>query len=364
MRSRSALVLAQAYLAAAPNNHDASRFVSNPVGMRSTASINIRAQGFSRATRVNCSRFFFVHIPKVGGSTVEQTCRDETSDLSRALRELQWSNHIPMLGISNVLHRSADKLRALIGGQVWDELLTFAVVRNPFAWVVSIFFFWLQSKCPNTFPSQYMVCAYGALLPNESAPHYLSTARWAFNAWLRTEDAEANTSTHRKDQFLADTVRGGPRTWLPISRVTTQRAWLTDPAGAWLVAHVVRLEDTANFARWSTPSGLLRTLCNGTMAIRGDRAAHVSAGHAPATGGYSYDAAHRRAHRRMASHAPHGAGDDDGEMASAVDAMPVTKNPSRHEAHTVPRSPVLILSCVYCIGALIVHISEPHGPMH
>ena len=118
-----------------------------------------------QTARSKCRELAFVHIPKTGGTTVEHAwgglranCSTGRSQDRRSvfdsmecslLAELSprlprsfgchASAHLPCR-LTRLGHVTALGLRTLVGPR-WDnasQLLSFAVVRNPFDWLVSI----------------------------------------------------------------------------------------------------------------------------------------------------------------------------------------------------------------------------------
>mmetsp|Transcript_3323 Transcript_3323/g.9328 ORF Transcript_3323/g.9328 Transcript_3323/m.9328 type:complete len:284 (-) Transcript_3323:100-951(-) len=196
----------------------------------------------------------FVHVPKTGGTTVVEMFRE--------CRQLKAA----VLKSRDVLfHETAQAQRARHGSG-WDEAYTFAVVRNPYDWAVSQFFYTLAVACH---PGNEAVllsnpaCKYRTeLFHSNGTLRALSVRHKAlFTAWLIEHDELASISGTR---FMAP-HRLAIEPSLGSANSSSQLAWLsapmTDGTGTpgtprLLVRHVVRLEDSSEYARHATCHGL------------------------------------------------------------------------------------------------------------
>lgn len=171
-----------------------------------------------------CQRWAYVHIPKTGGTSVISMVWEGPSAAVYALRALdvdKWTS----LHHHTAMEQSRKTKR-------WDDVMSFSVVRNPFEWAVSQFFYYLETKCENR------------------------TCERVFGDWLVAEDNKTFDGV-----LLADRQKIGTK---PVS----QLAWISDDSGRVLVKHVVRLEDQSTFRNFSTAENFLLTLCGNTKRVR------------------------------------------------------------------------------------------------
>ncbi len=96
-------------------------------------------------------RFLFVHVPKTAGSSLHDTLLPYAVAPPRSLwRSL--TRRLPVVespGRAHFrIHDSAAMIRAKLSPAVWDGLLTFAVVRDPFEHAVSHFEYMKQYRSP------------------------------------------------------------------------------------------------------------------------------------------------------------------------------------------------------------------------
>lgn len=84
------------------------------------------------------SKIYFVHIPKTGGTSIQS--------LFRSLDDQIENSGVDR--VSNISHLSkhakAHEIISVIGKHQWDQLFTFAIVRNPWDLVVSSYNWWQQ----------------------------------------------------------------------------------------------------------------------------------------------------------------------------------------------------------------------------
>lgn len=84
-------------------------------------------------------RFVFVHIHKTGGESLTAAIKPYldsrdvvvTDHLAEATNAIARGERAPDRAL--VKHSSAEEIRALLGAEMWEEYLTFAIVRHPVA---------------------------------------------------------------------------------------------------------------------------------------------------------------------------------------------------------------------------------------
>lgn len=171
-----------------------------------------------------CSQWAFVHIPKTGGTSVVSMLTSGPRKAVALLRSLDACS-------CRAWHHST-----ALEQQFPSSALSFAIVRNPFDYMVSLYFYNLRqcaenkTKCPEP----------------------------TFDRWLVNADIVGN----RTGRFIADDLLGDPRKI--GGKEASQRAWITDDADRVLVKRVVRLEDKKDFRDFSTIGRFLPKICNVT----------------------------------------------------------------------------------------------------
>jgi len=83
-------------------------------------------------------KFIFIHVPKVGGTSIKKGLRsfyDRKTELEKVPKGMRVSSAIARK------HVAAFMLRQAIGGKQWNNYFKFGFVRNPWDWVVSIYHF-------------------------------------------------------------------------------------------------------------------------------------------------------------------------------------------------------------------------------
>lgn len=155
------------------------------------------------AVMLTGTSFVFVHIPRTGGKSI-------TKMLLRHGQET--------LPGQPGRHTTASEARALLGEQRFAETLSFAVVRNPWDRLLSLYLFHAQT------PEQLLASTGQRASPGFLEAHRAFVALGSFEAFLRW-------------------VAQGPDGDGPLERHRyTQLAYLTDERGELLVRHILRYE--------------------------------------------------------------------------------------------------------------------------
>ena len=90
-----------------------------------------------------CQKFFFVHVPKTGGTSVSELIRETGKPFGAPLDSLRfpiWYKKVPE-------HDTAQSQREHAGAAEWSRAFTFSIVRDPYDWAVSQFFFHVDAHC-------------------------------------------------------------------------------------------------------------------------------------------------------------------------------------------------------------------------
>ena len=212
----------------------------------------------------------FVHIPKCAGTTVSQSL-------------LSCANIRPKVLVQKpvprgfLFHESAYGQRDRHGAAAWDRAYTFAIVRNPFSWAVSQFFYSMKIHCAAGRKGWFPACEYRSALLDDhgNTRAFKVTHRAFFTAWLVEHDELAAVGT---TPFLAPNLISFPaRRTGGWTNGTSQLSWLVNQsnrAAGSMVRHIVRLEDTSDFNRHATCDGLQAFLCKDPASSQRDEHGH------------------------------------------------------------------------------------------
>ncbi len=98
-------------------------------------------------------KFIFVHVPKSAGSSVTNVLRPYCLPKNRTL----WRRLLTFLPVRENVekvyfrqHETAANIRAKLGSQVFDDFVSFGIVRNPFDHAVSLFEFLKKQTARNS----------------------------------------------------------------------------------------------------------------------------------------------------------------------------------------------------------------------
>lgn len=91
-------------------------------------------------------RFVMVHIPKTAGTSLMKSLHQNQYRTVRPYSKYSLQNiRRKFQGIELlVVHAKAQHYKALLGERLWEEMFSFAFVRNPWDLMVSSYFWWLQ----------------------------------------------------------------------------------------------------------------------------------------------------------------------------------------------------------------------------
>lgn len=231
------------------------------------------SQLFASKSNPYChQRLGFVHIPKTGGTTVILAMREDHCAMKSLHSLVMWPR-------SNLFHETARMQRERSSAD-WDSAYTFGIVRNPFDWAVSQFFYNMRDRCTWV---RKPACKYADLVyrdGNTTNYVYNESHREYFTTWLKEHDEIASRTGQ---QFMEPNMISRN-----LSTSTSQLAWLTDSDGRSLVRHVVRLEDEQDYDRHATCEGLRAIMCDRPAPPTAKGAEHVkTSGHVRSSAYYT-----------------------------------------------------------------------------
>jgi hypothetical protein len=185
-------------------------------------------------------RVAFVHINKAGGTSMRMRLFVHARhQLLEVTEQPQAMTRMRELG-SRFFHASASLQRQVLGKEKWEGAYTFALVRNPYARQVSMFFFLLQEASCNRpvgarppHCEERMLPAPGPWLRDRAQ----SIAK--FRTWIAAL-AKRFPSNTREAHLFGSRSHGNERdAWFNAS----QLSWLVDESGKVLVHDVIKLEE-------------------------------------------------------------------------------------------------------------------------
>ena len=194
----------------------------------------------------------FVHVNKAGGTSMLQTLRAHVRE-----RMLQSHEHGPT-GKENCpdgscppstttrgprsrgihwFHASAYRQQQFVSPSAWDRTFTFALVRNPWARQVSMFYYLLtEGMC-----SRSSEACVKRLFPQAGdwVKHDAARGVEEFRSWMARLNATYPPG-HKKEYLVGSMGHGNEKdSWFNASQIS----WLIDSRGKFLVNVVIRLED-------------------------------------------------------------------------------------------------------------------------
>ena len=93
-------------------------------------------------------QFIFCHVPKTGGTSIRNLVGkyrrpEESSLLFRFFRKAGFTNVYPFYDFYHHPHTTLSKAKFLLGNEVFSDIFTFAVVREPIDWLFSCYKFFM-----------------------------------------------------------------------------------------------------------------------------------------------------------------------------------------------------------------------------
>jgi hypothetical protein len=142
--------------------------------------------------------FVFVHIPKTGGTSIQEALR--RCAIKLALVGMSTAEQREKLGITDAWlhHIPAIELRRILGTSVWDSFYKFTFVRNPWDWLVSLYHFQR---------TQFAASADFRRMWPETAARFATTH--SLGEWLRAGPSpvpQHNRIVDREGRLLVDFV--------------------------------------------------------------------------------------------------------------------------------------------------------------
>lgn len=203
-----------------------------------------------------CKNFAFVSILKSGGRSVTNYFGKTNTAEEIFLNSLR----LPCAACGNMHEVAARNQGNELGKSRWNGAYTFAVIRNPFDWVSSLFFYekvmclsarGVVSRIERATGTDSYLC--GLNETQLQRPEHV-----IFREWLEVMDSQ---SSSRNTEFLLPNPAAFPlhNTGFPFS----QYAWLSTADGLEVsVDRLYKFEDTEAMEAVANPGKLLRQLCD------------------------------------------------------------------------------------------------------
>ncbi|MFY8327035.1 sulfotransferase family 2 domain-containing protein [Pseudoalteromonas sp. ZZD1] len=169
-------------------------------------------------------KIIFIHIPKTGGTSINQLLTDtvkncdivtsEQSRFRKALNKITGNKNFKK-------HESALELLNKLGEDNFNSLFSFAVVRNPYDWLVSYYFFITETKIsPDT---------------NKRWSHHLyplvkDMTFKDFVSWVCDQNGLSNLASRKSLVF-------------DNSKKVLQKDWVSNLDGSLLVKRILNVEE-------------------------------------------------------------------------------------------------------------------------
>ena len=186
----------------------------------------------------------FVHINKAGGTAMRARLYSRARHQLLEATDAASLARMRKLG-SRFFHASASLQQRALGSSAWEAAYTFALVRNPYARQVSMFFFLLQeAACNKPIGVRPSHCEYRELPATGSWLRDKPTCIAKFRTWLAKMARKFPPTSREAHLFGARSHGNEVDKWYNASQIS----WLVDGSGRLLVDEVIRLEDLE--AKW------------------------------------------------------------------------------------------------------------------
>ena len=167
-----------------------------------------RHEGNQRPIRMNLFpqlNILFVHIPKTAGTSVHSVLSgiDDSVGLAGGSVELLSGKSQPHK------HSKASDWKALLGNETWDRLTTFTLVRNPWALMVSSYFWWIQkaSKWPALLEDCIRVKEMGSFekfMDSHYGRFYINQCPGTMSEWFQADGHDLVSHVGRVENLEGD----------------------------------------------------------------------------------------------------------------------------------------------------------------
>lgn len=199
-----------------------------------------------RRDQDTCPNIAFVHINKVGGTSMNDLLKEQVHERMLSSVTLESKGKPPKHPLAKDFwfHATASRQRDWVGAQLWKSSYTFAIVRNPWARQLSMFNYVLpflqrceknHDKSPKCEQHRYR------MVPNIAHDKLHDTEFIAieFRKWINKISIKFPLGS--PEEYLFGTNSHGNEIEPQLN--ATQMSYLVDADGALLVDEIFRLED-------------------------------------------------------------------------------------------------------------------------
>lgn len=229
--------------------------------MRSVVVLVVGFAFASASSPTGCRNFAVVNILQAGGRSITKHFEPEYTQESSFLSQLRYRCRDCGTTHEVTAHSQRDENRTS-----WDNAYKISIVRNPFDWLMSVFFY-EKVMClhhPNHIEDIEKATKTTSFLCNLSATQHARPHRETFRDWVHRMDDENHLHSTwflLPNPAVYPTVQEAGNS--SAAKKASQHSWISNKtSGQLIVDEVVRFENASQVQRVSNPGRLLRWLCN------------------------------------------------------------------------------------------------------